>query len=76
MKEKRLFYFVSVFKGVNLAELIVLVEIVNGKCRSLQLHELILGSGLAGLVTKPFVVSNKCLNFYKGVESTVESQGS
>lgn len=27
MKEKRLFYFVSVFKGVNLAELIVLVEI-------------------------------------------------
>lgn len=51
--------------------MIVLAELLNGKCYSLQLHELILEPGLAGPVTKPFVVSDKFLNFYKGEESTV-----
>ena len=42
---------------------------------SLQLHELILGPGLADLVTNPFVVSNKFLNFCESVESTVSLWG-
>lgn len=55
--------------------MIVLVEILNGKRYSRQLHEQILRPGLAGLVTNSFVVSDKFLNFYKGVEFTVSLRG-
>lgn len=55
--------------------MIVPTEIINVKCYSLQLPELIPQPRLAALVTNPFVASNKFVNFYEGVESTVSLRG-